>query len=125
MWEKLFPGLTCLANATSLAQSIFVTMNDADASLNAKIHEYEETQFLNPNPEALVALDKTEEQGELYDAVNMGSHSVLLPRPFMFTLQPLAKHPMYKQARDISRVISLYDNAGESFLPGADKTISW
>ena len=79
---------------------------------------------LNPNPEAFVALDKTEEQGELYDAVNMGSHSVLLPRPFMFTLQPLIKHPMYKQARDISRVISLYDNAGESFLPGADKTIS-
>lgn len=101
-----------------------VTMNDADASLNAKIHEYEETQFLNPNPEALVALDKTEEQGDLYDAVNMGSHSVLLPRPFMFTLQPLAKHPMYQQAREISRVISLYDNAGESFLPGADKTIS-
>ncbi len=97
-----------------------VSMNDADAAANARLHEYEELQFLNPNPEQLVAIRKTEAQGHLYNMVNMGNHSVTLPRPFMFTMQPLSKHVHYKQAKRISRVLCLYDNAGESFLPGND-----
>ncbi|WP_146412412.1 hypothetical protein [Crateriforma conspicua] len=67
---------------------------------------------------------KTEEQGDLYDVVNMGDHSMTLPRPFMFNLQPLARHPLFKRSSSISRVMCVYDNAGESFLPGADKTTS-
>lgn len=106
----------------TLPKRFAVAMNDADASGNAKLHEYEQMQFLNPNPNALVAIEKTEEQGELYDAVKMGSHTTLLPRPFMFTLQPMPDHPLFTNVRDVSRVISLYDNAGESFLPGADQT---
>ncbi len=101
-----------------------VSMNDADASSNARLHQYEEMQFLSGDPDKPVALEKTEEQGDLYDVVNMGDHSVTLPRPFMFTLQPTRKHPSYKHARAVSKVISLYDNAGESFLPGADKSTS-
>lgn len=97
-----------------------VSMNDADAEINARLHEYEELQFLNPNPDELVAIEKTQVQGDLYDMVNMGDHNVLLPRPFMFTLQPLPKHPQYSSAKRISRVMCLYDNAGESFLPGQD-----
>lgn len=101
-----------------------VSMNDADASSNARLHQYEEMQFLSGDPDKPVALEKTEEQGDLYDVVNMGDHSVTLPRPFMFTLQPTRKHPSYKHAQTVSKVISLYDNAGESFLPGADKSTS-
>lgn len=108
----------------TLPRRFAVSLNDADASINARLHDYEELQFLNPNPDEPVALAKTEEQGDLYDVVNMGDHSVTLPRPFMFNLQPLAKHPLYEQARKVSRVMCLYDNAGESFLPGADKTTS-
>jgi hypothetical protein len=101
-----------------------VSMNDSDAVANARLHEYEEIQFLNPNPEELVALAKTEEQGDLYDSVNMGDHAILLPRPFMFTMQPMPQHPHYKVNKKVSRIMCLYDNAGESFLPGADSASS-
>lgn len=108
----------------TLPRRFAVSLNDADASINARLHQYEEMQFLNPDPDKPVAIAKTEEQGDLYDTVNMGDHSVTLPRPFMFNMQPLTRHPMYKSAKSISRVMCLYDNAGESFLPGADKTTS-
>jgi hypothetical protein len=101
-----------------------ISMNDSDANANARLHEYEEKQFLNPNPDRLVAIEKTQVQGDLYDQVNMGDHSLILPRPFMFTLQPLARHPNYSLSRRVSRVMCLYDNAGESFLPGQDSATS-
>lgn len=101
-----------------------VTMNDADAQANARLHQYEEQQFLNPDPDQLVALAKTETHGDLYDQVNMGDHSITLPRPFMFTLQPGPKHPNFARSKAVSRVACLYDNAGESFLPGADSVSS-
>jgi len=105
----------------TLPRRFAVSLNDADPSTNARLHQYEELQFLNPDPDRPVAIAKTEEQGDLYDTVNMGDHSISLPRPFMFNLQPLVRHPLYKRAKDVSRVMCLYDNAGESFLPGADK----
>lgn len=108
----------------TLPRRFAVSLNDADASINARLHQYEELQFLNPDPDKPVAIAKTEEHGDLYDTVNMGDHTVTLPRPFMFNLQPLTRHPLYRSAKSISRVLCLYDNAGESFLPGADKTTS-
>jgi len=108
----------------TLPKRFMVAMNDADASSNARLHDYEEMQFLSGEPDKPVAIEKTEEQGDLYDVVNMGDHSITLPRPFMFTLQPTRKHPSYANSRNVSKVMSLYDNAGESFLPGADKSTS-
>ncbi|TWU65940.1 hypothetical protein V7x_14940 [Crateriforma conspicua] len=108
----------------SLPKRFAVSLNDTDTATNARLHQYEELQFLNPDPDKPVALAKTEEQGDLYDVVNMGDHSMTLPRPFMFNLQPLARHPLFKRSSSISRVMCVYDNAGESFLPGADKTTS-
>ncbi|TWU26780.1 hypothetical protein Pla52o_06350 [Novipirellula galeiformis] len=101
-----------------------VSLNDADASTNARLHGYEEQQFLSADPDELVSIAKTETQGDLYDQVKMGDHSITLPRPFLFTLQPIAQHPNHAQAQSASRVICLYDNAGESFLPGADSVTS-
>ena len=103
-----------------LPNQFALSVNDTDAAANARLHEYEEMQFLNPNPDNLVSIAKTQVQGDLYDTVNMGEHSVTFPRPFMFTIQPLAKHPQYSNAKSVSRVMCLYDNAGESFLPGQD-----
>ncbi len=101
-----------------------VSMNDSDAMANSRLHQYEELQFLNPNPDELVAIEKTQTEGDLYDRVNMGDHSVLLPRPFMFTMQPLTHHVQYASAKQVSRVLCLYDNAGESFLPGQDLAVA-
>lgn len=108
----------------TLPRYFHVTMNDADAQANARLHQYEEQQFLNPDPDQLVSLAKTETQGDLYDQVNMGDHSITLPRPFMFTLQPGVRHPNHRNSKNVSRVACLYDNAGESFLPGADSVSS-
>ncbi|QDT59359.1 hypothetical protein SV7mr_18660 [Stieleria bergensis] len=101
-----------------------VSVGDADTSANARLHQYEEQQFLNSDPDKLVAIAKTETQGDLYDQVNMGDHTVTLPRPFMFHLQPTQEHRNHQRSKDVSRVVSLYDNAGESFLPGADSVSS-
>jgi hypothetical protein len=107
-----------------LPNQFSLAMNDTDAVTNARLHEYEEQQFLNPNPDQLVSIAKTEMQGDLYDNVNMGDHSVTLPRPFLFTLQPLTSHPQFSNIKRVSRVVCLYDNAGESFLPGQDTSSS-
>lgn len=107
-----------------LPRYFHVTLNDADAQANARLHQYEEQQFLNPDPDQLVSIAKTETQGDLYDQVRMGDHSITLPRPFMFTMHPGMQHPNHEVASKVSRVICLYDNAGESFLPGADSVSS-
>ena len=46
-----------------------MTFNDADPSSNLILNEYENRQFFNANPDGIVKLDKTEEQGHLYDTV--------------------------------------------------------
>ena len=107
-----------------LPRKFGVSLNDADAQINSRIHEYEELHFMNPDPDSPVAIAKTEEQGDMYDTVDLGNHSVTLPRPFMFNLQPLANHPNFRRQKTASRIVCLYDNAGESFFPGADTTMS-
>ena len=101
-----------------------IAMTDTDPIANARLHEYEEQQFLNPNPDSLVAIAKTQVQGDLYDSVSMGSHTVQYPRPFLFNLQPMANHPNHSRSSEIARVMCMYDNAGESFLPGQDTASS-
>ena len=105
-----------------LPQLFSIAMTDTDAAANARLHEYEEQQFLNPNPNALVSIAKTQLDGDLYDRVNMGSHVVSYPRPFLFTLQPMESHPNHSKLQEVSRVMCLYDNAGEHFLPGTDSS---
>jgi hypothetical protein len=99
---------------------------DADPASNHMLHQYEELQFLNPNQDALVRIQKTEEQGDLYDSVSYGGETgiVRYPRPFLFSLSALENHPNYAAGSQIARSVCLYDNAGESFLPGSDKATS-
>ncbi len=66
---------------------------------------------------------KTELQGELYDTVAYGHQTVNYPRPFLFTMQPQDGHPG-ADAERLSRILCLYDNAGEHFQPGQDTTAS-
>ncbi len=107
-----------------LPKHFAITFGDADPIANHRLHEYEELQFLNPDPNSLVELKKTEEQGDLYDTVLFGDQPVSYPRPFMFTVRPAQSHPNVGAAGNLSRVLCLYDNAGESFLPGHDTATS-
>jgi hypothetical protein len=71
-----------------------------------------------------VAIEKTEVQGDLYDMVLYGDQAVSYPRPFVFSLLPMHGHPNLVSADKAARTICLYDNAGESFLPGEDSATS-
>ena len=101
-----------------------VGFNDADPALNHRLQEYESLQFLNPNQEALVTIEKTEVQGDLYDMVLFGDQAISYPRPFVFSLLPLEGHPNLHSSAKVARSICVYDNAGESFLPGEDTAAS-
>jgi hypothetical protein len=104
-----------------------VAFTDAEPATNRALNDCEESLFLNPDRAQLVPLGglirKTELQGELYDEVSYGHQSVIYLRPFLFTVQPQDGHPAGDSAR-LSRILCLYDNAGEHFLPGQDTTSS-
>ena len=95
-----------------------LAFSDADPEANRQLNEYEEKLFLNPQPHDLVALPKTEKEGDLYEAVRIGQRTVWYPKPFVFSIQPNRNHPHGERARAAARAVCLYDNAGEHFLPG-------
>ena len=103
-----------------LPKSFALSLTDADPTFNRILNHYEELQFYNPDRDKVVKLAKTEEQGDLYDAVRFGDQVVNYPRPFMFAVRPLPNHPSAGEIKKVSRALCLYDNAGESFEPGKD-----
>ena len=105
---------------TTLAQRFSISFEDSDPVANHKLHEYEETLFLNARRGQLVALPKTELDGDLYEQVEMERGRImLLPRPFVFRMRLLPSHPNIDSGVRVGRSMCLYDNAGEHFLPGA------
>jgi hypothetical protein len=103
-----------------MPKSFAVSFGDADPESNTILNDYEEDLFLSANPDEVVKLDKTKEYGVWYDKVQFDSGEVQYPKPFLFIVRPLNNHPQYTRAAAISRIVCLYDNAGESFLPGTD-----
>ncbi len=97
---------------------------DADATANQTLTNYEDILFQNPREDQLVVLPKTEPEGELYEAVTIEGREVWYPRPFVFSLQPVQSHPGYDKRARYSRLLCLYDNAGENFLPGQESARS-
>lgn len=105
----------------TLSRNFAISFTDTDAVNNQILNDFEETIFLSAEAEELVALRKTELQGELYNQVLLDNMLINLPKPFMFTVTPAEHHPRYEQVRDsMSRTLVLYDNAGEHFEPGMD-----
>ncbi|MFO7821721.1 MAG: FHA domain-containing protein, partial [Lentisphaeria bacterium] len=104
-----------------LARKFAMAFTDTDAISNQIINDFEESLFLNADQDELVALQKTELHGELYNQVVVGGINTQLPKPFMFSITPAEHHPDYEEVREkISRTLVLYDNAGEHFEPGMD-----
>lgn len=101
-----------------------LSLADADPVSNHRLHEYESMQFLNPDRRRPVRIEKTETYGDLYDTVLYNDQAVNYLRPFMFSLTPLDAHPNVCSITKLSRTLCLYDNAGESFLPGEDRATS-
>ena len=112
-----------------LPLKFFATFADADATLNFRLKESERQLFANSNPQQMQELgeliQKTQEVGDEYGyaSVNFGSQAVNYLRPYAFTMQVQENHPN-PERRGAGRAICLFDNAGESFLPGMDKSAS-
>jgi hypothetical protein len=108
----------------TLPQYFEVEFRDADLTTNRNLIGYEESLFMNAQAQTPVLLNdlirKTEEQGDQYDLVRYGEQTVLYPRPFLFTLQPLQGHLNAASRKKWARTLCLYDNAGESFSVGRD-----
>jgi hypothetical protein len=105
---------------TTLSQFFHISFEDSDPTANEKVHEYEGTLFLNSDQSKLVALPKTEMDGDLYASIEMEPGRVVtLPQPFSFRMRLLPNHPNYARIPKNGRVFCLYDNAGEHFLPNA------
>ena len=104
----------------TLPKHFAMTFSDADPVSNLLLNEYENQQFFSSSPDELVKLAKTQEHGDLYDTVMYGEQLVEYPRPFLFSIRPSANHPNYAKSARVSRLLCLYDNAGESFEPGKD-----
>lgn len=103
-----------------LPSQFHVSFSDADPVSNLHLNEYENQQFFNENPEEYVKLAKTEEQGGLYHVVRYGEQVVRYPKPFLFAVRPTKGHPHFGKSLSSSRLLCLYDNAGESFQAGKD-----
>jgi len=97
-------------------------ISDADAASNAVLNKYEQQLFLNPNPNAPVALPKTQQIGYGFSTqIILDGMLTDLPTPFVFKLQPMSSHHDYEAIKDKALCnIVLYDNAGEHFEPGRD-----
>ena len=107
-----------------LPQKFCLNFMDADPKMNLRLIEYESAQFQNDDENAVVKIEKTQEQGDLYNTVLMDDQRISYPQPFVFAISPLPNHVHAGKSRRLSMALSLYDNAGVSYLPvqGADRT---
>ena len=99
------------------------SFTDADPEMNLRLQQYESQQFLPGELDKIVTIEKTEVYGDNYNTVLLKGQQVAFPQPFAFTLVPAKSHPRQGQSAKISRLLCLYDNAGESYLPGEDSAV--
>ena len=92
-----------------------ISMVDADPKANFMIHDYENTFFFS-DPDTPVSLNKTEEQGDLYNKVIFDDVVINLPKPIFLQMSRMDAD----DEADITKTIVMYDNSGESFQPGKD-----
>jgi DNA-directed RNA polymerase subunit RPC12/RpoP len=94
---------------------------DADLVTNSVIRDNENRLFRNPRPDIPIEISKTQQDDPLlHKRVVINGVEVRYPVPFQFLLWPTAEHPRFKDAHQLGRIVVLYDNAGEDFLPKAE-----
>ena len=90
-------------------------VSDAEPRMHARIHAMENALFGSEASSVPHRLGKTETAGsDGYRDVRVGGRTETVPTPFIFAVRDAV-------ARAEERLLVLYDNAGEHFLPGADE----
>src|SRR5690606_7992968 len=103
--KTYFLASMCWRLRNTLPRHFSMAFTDADPVSNLPLHEYENQQFFNSNPDEIVKLLKTDpKSGDLYNMVMYGDQQVTYPRPFLFAIRPSEKHPNYRDASRISRL---------------------
>lgn len=100
-------------------------LQDADLTLNHSLLEDERRLFLSGDSESYRGFDEAvKKTSELDDprwraSLIEGNEARFVP-PYAFLLSPAANHPRSDEEDSLTRLLCLYDNAGEHFRPGAD-----
>jgi hypothetical protein len=108
---------------TTLRTSFHLDFANKNPLTNQFLGDNHTKLFNNPRQDELVVIDKTQQAGELYQPVLMKGQRILLPRPLVFSISPdkgHAAHDPLRPRNPLARVLCLYDNAGEQFLPGGE-----
>ena len=94
-----------------------ISFESADNQTNKMLLDWENILFSTTTPDQLVTLEKSELPGATpgYNQVQYGVESRTYPRPFLYSLNVTDKHRHSKSKHNLSRVICMYDNSGESF----------
>jgi|WetSurMetagenome_2_1015567.scaffolds.fasta_scaffold85201_1 hypothetical protein len=102
-----------------------LTFTDAAPAFNRAIREYEETLFGDPTSLDPTEIRKTQaDDPSLHKVATIDGVPTRIPLPLQFSIWPTREHVNYGQPHRIGRVLILYDNAGEDFLPGAEDRAS-
>lgn len=107
--------------AEQLLDKFQVSIDDASTEANVIIRDYQSQLFRAPTPDTKVRLLKTDLEGDWYTRVSFGKRSKLLPKPFLFKIDPMPHHPAHRSRSAAGRILRIYDNAGESFQSGMEK----
>ena len=102
-----------------LSKQFHLRFENAAPRANQLMTEYVKTLFDYEDHTKLVKLEKTDRTGKWYYETHVGEQDLLMSRPYLYSVQPDETHPLHGRRREVSRMICLYDNAGEHFLPGA------
>ena len=104
---------------------MMLSFSDADPSANLPIHQYEQTLFLNADADQPTQIRKTQsDDPRLYRTTVVADASLRYPVPLQFVIWPTRDHPAGSHAAQAGRVVILYDNAGEDFLPGNEERMA-
>jgi hypothetical protein len=114
----------CWQLRNKLGSEFEVSFTDSDGECNRILNSYEEQLFFTSDKGRMVKLAKTDVAGDWYTTVYMENQSLTYPKPFYFDLVPLDGHQAAEQRSKQARLLCLYDNAGESYLPGSDSVNS-
>lgn len=100
----------------TLAKYFSISLQSSDSHDVKAFMEYERTLFGAADPSLPTALQKTQEQGALYNIVRLDGVDVQLPKPFIFALRPTeASTDVVQRSKRLPCNLIFYDNAGESF----------
>lgn len=98
--------------SATLPRDFGIVFQDSDPTGNAPLNDMRISLFSAQTPEQAI-LAKTVFEGSMYEHLQREGRSVMMPRPFVYTLTP------EDRTREQCALV-FYDNAGENFQPGVN-----